>query len=171
MPPPADDPHTDQPAAVPGHASSANTPPGVDCARPRQAVAAADATGMDVLARGRATLLERLWLGFRYFAVRVVAQIRELRSGELNLSWVTDSLAVGGAFAPRDVRRLREAGVSAVLDLRGEASDDAALLAQHGIAFLHLPTPDTYPPSPEHFARGVAWVLEQQAAGRRVFVH
>ena len=45
------------------------------------------------------------------------------------------------------------------------------VLARYGIEFLHLPTPDTYPPSLEHFEQGVGWVLEQQAAGRRVFVH
>jgi hypothetical protein len=130
-----------------------------------------DAAEADVLARGQASWLDRLWLTARYYYIRALAQIRELRSGELNLSWVTESLAVGGAFGPRDVPRLRAAGVTAVLDLRGEAVDDAGLLERHGIEFLHLPTPDTYPPSQEHFQRGVAWVLEQHAAGRRVFVH
>jgi hypothetical protein len=129
-----------------------------------------DAAEADALA-GRASWFDRLWLTVRYYYVRALAQFRELRPGELNLSWVTDSLAVGGSFDPRDVPRLRAAGVTAVLDLRGEAVDDVELLERHGISFLHLPTPDTYPPSQEHFERGVAWVLEQHAAGRRVFVH
>jgi hypothetical protein len=142
-----------------------------DAAPQPAAQAQVDAAEADVLARGQASWLERFWLTVRYYYVRALAQIRELRGGELNLSWITESLAVGGAFGPRDVPRLSAAGVTAVLDLRGEAVDDAELLERHGIAFLHLPTPDTYPPSPEHFERGVAWVLEQHAAGRHVFVH
>jgi len=125
----------------------------------------------DVLKRGRASQLDVAWLGVRQFLVKALARIRELRPRELNLSWITDALAVGGAFRPQDVRRLHAQGVTAILDLRAEASDDPELLAQHGIEFLRLPTPDTDPPSPEDLDRGVEWVLDQQAAGRRVFVH
>ena len=130
-----------------------------------------DAAEADVLVRGRASSLDVAWLGVRQFLIKALARLRELRPRSLNLSWVTDSLAVGGAFRPRDVRRLRAQGVTAVVDLRGEACDDAALLARHGIQFLHLPTPDTYPLAQEDLDRGVEWVLAQQAAGNKVFVH
>jgi hypothetical protein len=130
-----------------------------------------DAAEADVLVRGHASPLDVAILGVRQFLVKALARVRELRPQSLNLSWVTDSLAVGGAFRPRDVRRLRAQGVTAVLDLREEASDDPDLLARQGIAFLRLPTPDAYPPSQEDFERGVEWVLAQQAAGHRVFVH
>ncbi len=130
-----------------------------------------DAAETDVLVRGRVSALDRVWLGARQFLVKALARIKELRPHELNLSWVTDSLAVGGAFRPQDVRRLRAEGVTAVLDLRAEATDDPALLARHGIRFLRLPTPDTHAPAQEDFDRGVDWVLEQQAAGQKVFVH
>ena len=130
-----------------------------------------DAAETDVLVRGRASALDVMWLGVRQFLVKALARIQELRPRDLNLSWVTDTLAVGGAFRSRDVRRLRAQGVSAVLDLRGEASDDADLLARHGMEFLRLPTPDAHPPSQEDFDRGVDWVLEQQSQGRKVFVH
>jgi hypothetical protein len=130
-----------------------------------------DAAEADVLVRGRTSPLDVAWLGVRQFLVKALARVQELQPRELNLSWVNDSLAVGGAFRPRDVRRLRSQGVTAVLDLRGEATDDAELLARHGIAFLRLPTPDAHPPAQEDFDRGVDWVLEQQDAGRKVFVH
>jgi hypothetical protein len=130
-----------------------------------------DAAERDITERGHLSPLERLWLNFRYFCNRVRAHFHEMRGGELNLDWVTEYLAVGGAFSGQDVRRLRAMGVTAVVDLRGEESDDAALLAEHGIEFLHLPTPDTHPPSPEDFDRGVNWVLDQQDAGRHVLVH
>ena len=130
-----------------------------------------DAAEDDVLERGRASRLDVAWLGVRQFFVKALARIRELRPRDLNLSWVTDSLAVGGAFRPGDARRLRAHGVTAIVDLRAEACDDPALLARHGIQLLHLPTPDTHPPSQEDFDRGVEWVLEQQSAGHKVFVH
>src|SRR4051812_2686943 len=144
------------PAAAPGVLAP------TDAAAPPAAEGQVDAAEADALA-GRASWFDRLWLTVRYYYVRALAQLRELRPGELNLSWVTDSLAVGGSFDPRDVPRLRAAGVTAVLDLRGEAVDDAEVLERNGINFLHLPTPDTYPPSQEHFERGVGWVLEQHA--------
>ena len=130
-----------------------------------------DAAETDVLVRGRVSALDVMWLGLRQFLVKALARIQELRPRELNVSWVTDSMAVGGAFRARDVRRLRAQGVSAVLDLRGEDTDDPELLARHGIEFLRLPTPDAYPPSQEDFDRGVDWVLAQQRLGRKVFVH
>ena len=130
-----------------------------------------DAAEADVLVRGRASRLDIAVLGVRQFLVKALARIRELRPQNLNLSWVTESLAVGGAFRSRDVRRLRAQGVTAILDLREEASDDADLLARHSIQFLRLPTPDAHPPSLPDFERGVEWVLDQQAAGHKVFVH
>jgi hypothetical protein len=130
-----------------------------------------DAAETDVLVRGRTSTLDVIWLGVRQFLVKALARIQELRPRELNLSWVTDTMAVGGAFRSRDVRRLRAQGVSAVLDLRGEDTDDADLLSRHGIEFLRLPTPDAHSPSQEDFDRGVDWVLEQQSLGRKVFVH
>jgi hypothetical protein len=124
-----------------------------------------------VLAGGRPSRLGFAVLALRHLFVKGIAQIQELRPQNLNLSWVTDSLAVGGAFRPSDVRRLRAQGVTAVLDLRAEASDDPDLLARHGINFLRLPTPDEHPPSQQDFERGVEWVLDQQAAGHKVLVH
>jgi hypothetical protein len=130
-----------------------------------------DAAEADVLVRGHASAADVAVLGVRQFLVKALARIRELRPQNLNLSWVTESLAVGGAFRAGDVRRLRAQGVTAVLDLREEASDDPDLLTRHGIAFLRLPTPDAHPPSQPDFERGVEWVLDQQAAGAKVFVH
>jgi hypothetical protein len=130
-----------------------------------------EAAEADVLVRGHASRIDVAVLGVRQFLVKALARIRELRPRNLNLSWVTESLAVGGAFRPRDVRRLRAQGVTAVLDLREEATDDAELLARHGIQFLRLPTPDAHPPSQPDFERGVEWVLDQQSAGHKVFVH
>ncbi len=110
----------------------------------------------------------RIWL-------RLVARIHEYASdlapGTLNLSWVTDDLAVGGSYRVRDIRRLAEQGVTAVIDAREEAADDEYALGKHGIRLLRLPTPDRYALSPEHLQIGATWALDRLTEGHKVFVH
>jgi hypothetical protein len=110
----------------------------------------------------------RIWL-------RLVARFHEYASDllarELNLSWITDTLAVGGSFRVADVRRLAALGVGAVIDVREEDADDEAALAQHGIVLLRLPTPDRYGLSGAQLLSGADWALGRLAEGRKVFVH
>ena len=90
----------------------------------------------------------------------------------LNMSWVTNSLAVGGRVRPdEDIHRLAQAGVSAVVDTRAEYQDDPQQMAAEGIALLLLPTPDTYPLSIEQLQEGATWVNDQIAQGKRVLIH
>jgi hypothetical protein len=90
----------------------------------------------------------------------------------LDLSWITDTFAIGGSFAPNQTEALaRDHGVMAVVDVRGEACDDETLLAKHGIELLHLPTIDFEPISPHMLQRGVAFVAAHLAENRRVLVH
>jgi protein-tyrosine phosphatase len=90
----------------------------------------------------------------------------------LDLSWITETLAIGGSFRPTQTVELeREHRVSAVVDLRGEESDDPRLLAKHGLEFLHLPTIDFAPLTTAAIQRGVAFVIARVSVGRRVLVH
>jgi protein-tyrosine phosphatase len=93
-------------------------------------------------------------------------------SDNLNLSWITDRLAVGGSFARGAAQELaEELQLAAVVDLRLEACDDALLLCRHGIDFLHLPTEDHCGVAPEMLAQGVAFAEARLARGKRVLVH
>jgi hypothetical protein len=95
-----------------------------------------------------------------------------LAAATLDLSWITDTFAIGGSFAPNQTEALaRDHGVAAVVDLRGEACDDELLLAQHGIELLHLPTIDFEPISPRLLQRGIGFVTAHIAEGNRVLVH
>ena len=86
--------------------------------------------------------------------------------------WLTEQLAVGGRFPPERAAELAEAhGVRAVIDLRQEDQDEEALLADAGIAFLHLPTPDMHPAPPEMLERGVAFARAHIERGERVLIH
>jgi len=90
----------------------------------------------------------------------------------LNFDWITDQLAVGGSFPAEAIERLaREHGIAAVVDARAEAVDDEALMARHGIAFLHLPTDDHFALSDDDLAHGVEWVSAHLDAGGRVLIH
>ncbi|HEU5199189.1 MAG TPA: dual specificity protein phosphatase [Ktedonobacterales bacterium] len=89
----------------------------------------------------------------------------------LDMSWVTDSLAVGGRIREEDIERLAQSGVTSVVDTRAEYKDDEAALNQAGIQLLYLPTPDTQPLTIEQLLEGSAWVLEQIRAGGKVLIH
>ena len=94
-----------------------------------------------------------------------------LNLGALNLDWVTPGLAVGGAFPASAIDALAAAGVSAVVDLRSEACDDAAALARAGVDFLHLPTEDHHALALTDMDTGVAFAAERLGVGRKVLVH
>jgi hypothetical protein len=90
----------------------------------------------------------------------------------LDITWITESLAIGGSFLASDASALAyDHGVDAVIDVRGESCDDRHGLAAHGIDFLHLPTPDFEAIRPRKLRRGVAFAAGHHLAGRRVFVH
>jgi hypothetical protein len=89
----------------------------------------------------------------------------------LDLSWITETLALGGSFAPNQTAALAEHRLAAVVDVRGEGCDDAGLLARYGIELLHLPTIDFEPISPRMLSRGIAFVSTHLDAGNRVLVH
>jgi predicted protein tyrosine phosphatase len=89
-----------------------------------------------------------------------------------DLSWVLPELAVGGRCEPWHATHLaRELLIARVVDLRAEERDDERSLAEAGIAWLHLPTPDLAPPTDADLRRGVAWVREAIDRGERVLVH
>ncbi|MBV9882231.1 MAG: dual specificity protein phosphatase family protein [Sphingomonadaceae bacterium] len=88
------------------------------------------------------------------------------------LSWLTETLAVGGRFPVEQVAELAgPLGMRAIVDLRAECCDDVALLSSHGLAFLHLPTPDLEPVSPAMLLEGVAFATGHLARGERVLIH
>lgn len=97
--------------------------------------------------------------------------LTDLQPKQLNYTDVTPQLAVGGAFRKRQIKRLKQRGVSAVVDCRIEARDDADALTAAGIAFLHVPTPDRHGFTFEQMRDGVEWVLEHLETGGRTFLH
>lgn len=114
------------------------------------------------------TLLGKLWL-------RLVARILEystkLDRTHLNLSRITRDLVVGGHIPVRSYRRLKEMGVTAVIDLREEARDEEAALKELGIELLYLPATDRYAATQDQLRAGVEWALERLQGGGQVYAH
>ena len=89
-----------------------------------------------------------------------------------DLDFVTDSLAVGGALrSDEQIRALPGLGIGSVVDLRSESKDNVAELERVGIHFLHLPTIDWHPLTPQDMETGDAWVLDEMAQGNKVLIH
>jgi hypothetical protein len=112
--------------------------------------------------------LGRIWL--RVLA-RLMEWLSDLQPKQLNYSDVTPQLAVGGAFRNGQIKRLKERGVTAVVDCRQEARDDSVALDRAGVQFLHLPTPDRHGFTYAQLHQGVDWVLDHVADGGRAFLH
>jgi len=89
----------------------------------------------------------------------------------LNMSWVTDNLAVGGRVHPEDIRALARSGITHVIDTRSEYADDTQTMAREHIDLLHLPTADTQPLTIEQMMEGARWAHEHMQRGQRVLIH
>lgn len=95
-----------------------------------------------------------------------------MTGGPFNHQWVTPTLAVGGSFAADLVGMLaQDEAIAAIVDLRAEACDDIEVLRRHGIAHLHLPTPDRAGVCQADLARGVEFVCAHLDRDRRVLIH
>jgi len=69
-----------------------------------------------------------------------------------------------------DLAWLRRQGIGAVLSLT-ETPLTEEVVARHGLDVLHVPVPDLTAPTPEEFARALAFIDTQRALGRAVAVH
>jgi protein-tyrosine phosphatase len=89
----------------------------------------------------------------------------------LNMSWVTDNLAVGGRVRPEDIKSLARAGITHVIDTRSEYADDPQAMAREHIELLHIPAADTQPFTIEQMMEGARWAHEHIQRGGRVLIH
>lgn len=85
---------------------------------------------------------------------------------------VTPWLLVGPALLPDDYRALvQEQGVSHIVDLREEASDDPALMRALPVFWRHLPIPDRGAPTEAQIDELVAWLDAHSAAEEALYLH
>jgi protein-tyrosine phosphatase len=84
-------------------------------------------------------------------------------------SQLSHDLSLGGQYDRRGLLRLRERGVTSVVNMRGEYDEQ-----KHGFApeyYCHLPTVDNHAPTLEHLRKGVGFIQQEVDAGRKVYIH
>jgi protein-tyrosine phosphatase len=104
-------------------------------------------------------------------AERVALALHIPLPDRLNMSWITQNLAVGGRIRPEDIAAVARTGITHVVDTRSEHRDDIQAMAKEHIELLHLPTRDTQPLSVEQMMEGARWVSERMKQGGRVLIH
>jgi protein tyrosine phosphatase (PTP) superfamily phosphohydrolase (DUF442 family) len=104
-------------------------------------------------------------------AERIANKLHIPLPDQLNMSWVTDHLAVGGRIHPKDIPSLELLGITAIVDTRAEYRDEVELMEKAHIELLFLPAPDTYPLTIEQLFAGSEWTQERMQQGGRVLIH
>jgi len=80
-------------------------------------------------------------------------------------------LVIGPVLDDHGYAALAQSGVSHVLDLRSEASDDPELMKSLGLAWLRVPIDDRVAPSAEQLAEIVEWLEPTGSDSPVVYVH
>src|SRR5712691_7318165 len=108
------------------------TPPPVDSlAHPVQEPPRVQFSGARWLFTGIVRVLYRLWtrIAVHLFPEDSITEQMALAlhiplPDRLNMTWVTEQLAVGGRVRPQDIKALARAGITHVIDTRAEHCDD-----------------------------------------------
>lgn len=85
--------------------------------------------------------------------------------------WIAPGVLLGAVPTRRDLARLRAMRIDSIVNLCDEFAGHARELAEERLTQLHLPTIDYGAPSVADLRRGVAFIRDELAAGRRVYVH
>lgn len=85
--------------------------------------------------------------------------------------WVDETVLLGALPLKADVARLKGAGIGAVLNTCREWRGPVEEYRAAGIEELYLPLTDFTPPSLDEIRAGVAFIRQQAAAGKKVYVH
>jgi protein-tyrosine phosphatase len=95
------------------------------------------------------------------------------RKAGMDITWVTDRIAVGGGIWNADnMATVSRAGITHIIDMQIEF-DDTPLAQPHGIAVCWNPVDDDFEPKPAAvFERGVGFALAAlEKDGAKLFVH
>ena len=87
-------------------------------------------------------------------------KVRLLRRFGMDITWVTDRIAVGGGiWSAENMAKVSREGITHIIDMQIEF-DDTPLAEPHGIAVCWNPIDDDFEPKPpDVFARGVEFAL------------
>ncbi len=117
---------------------------------------------------GRLSMFHRLF-------DRLYPMIRFVHERLRGHAWFTQiepHIWLGGAPTyGRDYQFLLDHGITAVLNIRAERSDETAFYGRHGITHIRFRVPDVAVPDETVITAAVDWLVQQLADGRTVLVH
>lgn len=88
-----------------------------------------------------------------------------------DISWITEQIAVSGAFPNEDIPNLKNRGIDAILDVRSEYSDDQKLINELGLEFLRIEIDDRYNPTFEQLKKISNFVEPLLDKGKKILIH
>ncbi|UCD15495.1 MAG: dual specificity protein phosphatase family protein [Candidatus Omnitrophota bacterium] len=89
----------------------------------------------------------------------------------VSISWITDQIAVSGAFLSGDIGYIKREAIAAIVDLRSEDCDDARLIKDNSIAFLHVDIDDCYAPTFSQLRQIMEFVRPLLRNNKKVLLH
>ena len=104
---------------------------------------------------------------------RVPARKKRLNRMEMDITWVTDRIGVGGGIWTSDnMAKVARTGITHIIDMQIEF-DDTPLAVDHGIVVLWNPSDDDFEPKPAAlFQRGVDFAHGAlEGAEAKLFIH
>jgi protein tyrosine phosphatase (PTP) superfamily phosphohydrolase (DUF442 family) len=113
------------------------------------------------------------WLKIECDDVESMVELRLEREHSMDMSWVTDRIAVGGGiWVAENMEKVKDAGITHVIDMQIEF-DDTNLAKPFGIKVLWNPIDDDFQPKPPSvFRRGVEFGLDAlKEPDSKVYVH
>ena len=91
---------------------------------------------------------------------------------DYQLKWITDDVAAGHAPMSYDqLETIKEAGISAIVNLCGEYCDLHEIEGKSGFQVFYLPIPDECAPDMEEMEKGLEWIEEAIRRNEKVLVH
>ncbi len=115
--------------------------------------------------------LKSIWLLILIFLQKILDMIYRIALGipTFQHSQITANLYLGGQYNLRGLKKLKEMGITAIINMRMHSIYGAA--HYEGFDYLHLPTPDNTAPSMEDLVKGAEFARDAISKGGKVYIH
>ncbi len=85
--------------------------------------------------------------------------------------WIDDNVLLGRIPRKREIKDLRNEGISAIINMCDEFPGHTSQLTEFNIKQLRLPTIDLVCPSQENLLRGIEFIRQCTQDGQKIYIH
>jgi len=89
----------------------------------------------------------------------------------LPIKWISDQIAVSPAFEDKEIKKIKEEGFDAIIDVRSEDHDDSELIRNAGMQCFHVSVDDRYAPTQNQLERILNFVNPLLDQEKKVLIH